>query len=90
MNPEIEKRFKELEQQIRNLREARDVVQTESIRSRVLEDVITGTVVANPDAALDQAVAEGGSASYIVAAEYDKQVTVTVDGTDYKIGLYNI
>lgn len=36
-----------------------------------------------------KSVSEGGSSSYDVAKKYDKTVEVSIDGSDYKIGLYN-
>jgi hypothetical protein len=91
MSPKQLQEFEKMKQEIADLKEARSVVFTESIRKRLLDDYIeAGTSTTATTSDVLKAVSEGGAATYNVAKAYDDKVLVEIGGENYYIGVYNI
>ena len=91
MNPEIEAKFAELEKRLDDIENARSVSQTESIRKRVLQDIISAGVIDSPTSSENTSTTvPGGGGTVNHPAQYDLRVRVTIDGADYYVGLYNV
>lgn len=90
MNPEIEQKLNDMQKEIDDLREARDVVFAESLRKRVFQDIIEAGVIDTSLTGVNETTTVptgGGNVSH--AEEYDKRFRIVVDGIPYYIGLYN-
>lgn len=89
MTPQERQEFNQLKTLVQQLLRVENVEFIKNVERRVvLDGVTTGT----PGAAtsINQAVNEGGSATYNVAADYDAKVPITLsDGTTRFIGVYN-
>lgn len=91
MNEDEKKRIDDLEKKVSDIQEARDVSFSESIRKRVLEDIISAGVIDTTLTDLNETTSVpsgGGNVSH--AEPYDRRLRVTIDGTDYYIGLYQV
>lgn len=87
-----EERLSKLEKEIQDIRLATDVQFTESLRRRVVQDVIFAGISDTTLLDLNEttAIPIGGGGSVLHTEPYDKRLRITVDGTDYFIGLYNV
>jgi hypothetical protein len=86
----LEEEVKKLQRQIDELRTAKNIEFTESLKKHVVFDVISAGV---NDATLsginDSTVVPAGGGTVDHAAPYDRRLRVIIDGADYYIGLYN-
>lgn len=86
MNPKERQEFENMKKQIADLIEARNVVFTESIRKRLLDDYIETGVAEDPD---DVNVLVAATPA-TVAKQFSKQIEVNIGGVNYLIGVYTI
>lgn len=87
----VEERLQKLETELENLRLAKDVIQTESLRARVLQDVVQSGVLDTTLTALNGTTSvPAGGGSVLHAKQYNKRLLVYIDKIPYYIGLYNI
>ena len=88
---DLKERIDELERMVESMRHGMDIETIENIRRRTLQDIVSAGVVDNAttnEIDTTSIGAGGGSVSHNV--QYDKRVRVTIDGTDYYIGLYTV
>jgi len=84
----IEERLSKIEKDIENFRLAKDVVQTESFRRRLLQEIISaGTVSTATTSDMNELVS---AVPATVAKDFPKKVRVNIDGTFYYIGLQDV
>ena len=93
MTPQQLQEFNEMKATIKALKEVLDVPFIENITRRcVLPNIPSGDVFFDSDSStsgLGKGVNEAGAGTYNVAKEYDDGKVITLDGTNYKIGVYN-
>lgn len=86
-----EERLAQLEKKFEDLELARSVVFTESIKGRVLQDVVQSGVLDTTLTALNGTTSvPAGGGSVLHAKQYNKRLLVYIDKIPYYIGLYNI
>lgn len=91
MNPETKRLIDDLQKQINELRNGASVEQTESLRRRVLQDIISaGTIDSTLTGINETTVVDAGGGNVDHGAPYDRRQRVEIDGVDYYIGLYNV
>jgi len=84
-----DERIRKLEAEVADLRNARDLAFVEALRRRVFQGTVAAGLVDTTLADLNETTAVPGGGGDVVHAEaYDSRVRVTIDGTDYFIGLY--
>lgn len=85
-----EERLVKLEKQLEDLLLARDVVFTESLRKRLLQNTIFAGITSTSLTDINETTnVPGGGGNVTHAEAFDKKVRVTIDGTDYWVGLYS-
>lgn len=95
MTPQERMEFNQMKQQLQAIAGVLDVPFIESVKRRCVEPLLldpTDFIIYDSDTTLSgltRSVAEGGSGSYTVADVYDDAKIVTIDGVNYKIGVYN-
>ena len=89
MSPEQERKLDRALQLLEALRLAEDIVFSESIKKNVMEDVLFAEVlpVTATTSNINQSI--GAASAFTSPKEFDLEQTVTIDGTNYKIGLFN-
>lgn len=81
---------KDLEKLVNDIRQGRDVIFTESLRKRLLQNtVFAGVTSTSLDDINETTAVPGGGGNVTHAEAYDKKVKVIIDGTEYWLGLYN-
>jgi hypothetical protein len=91
MNPKERQEFEKMKKELADIRQARDVVFTESLRNRLLQEVINAGIQSNPTTAENTStVVPSGGGTVLHAGQYDRRVLVELDGSSYYIGLYNV
>lgn len=95
MNPEIEKAIANIQKQIDDLRQAADVEQTQSIRRRILQDIVRSGVIDNTltdinDTTTINVPDAGGTFNVFHTEQYDRRALIYIDNVPYYIGLYNV
>jgi len=90
MTPEQERKLDSAIQLMESLRLAQDVVFSESIKRNVVQDALFAEVlpITATTGNINQSI--GSASAFTSPKKFDLEQTVTIDGTDYKIGLYNI
>lgn len=86
----IEERLSKLEKQVEDMRFARDIVNSESIKKHIVHDVISAGTKDDTLTTINHTTtvpAGGGSVNH--ASSYDHRLEVEIDGTIYYIGLYD-
>lgn len=88
---EKDRKIAELEKQVQAMRGGEDIELSENIRRRTLQDIISAGVQTTASTGnVLQAVNEGATGTYNVTKAASKALRVTVDGTDYYLGLIAI
>lgn len=87
---ELFEQLDELKRQIEAMRRGEDLELMENLRRRALQDIVSAGTIDDPDTENESTVIGVGGGTVDHAEEYDKRVRVTIDGTDYYIGLYNV
>jgi hypothetical protein len=89
MTPEQETKLDRALTLLDSLRFAEDVVFSESLRRNVMEDVLFADVfpVTATTSNVNQSI--GDTQAFTSPKKFDLVQTITIDGTDYKIGLFN-
>lgn len=86
----IEERLTKLEKENEDLRLARDVVFTESLRKRLLQNTIFAGIISTSLTDINETtIVPVGGGNVTHAEAFDKKVRVSIDGTEYWFGLYN-
>ncbi len=88
-DPIVMRQLRSLSKTVDDMRHVRDVVFSESLRRRTLNDVIFAGVIENPGDANESSAIGPGGGTVNHAETYDKKVLVEIDGSSYYIGLYN-
>ena len=93
MSPQEKLEFETMKATVKALHEVMDVAFIENLKRRaVLPNIPSGDILFDSDSSTSgvlQAVDEAGSATYNVAKAYDDGKIITIDGTNYKIGVYS-
>ena len=89
----LEDEVKQLKKEVEELRLANDVIFTESLRRRLLQNTIFAGVISTSLTDINETTsgsipAGGGNYSVTHAEAFDKKVRITIDGADYWLGLY--
>lgn len=84
----LKEQVDELKRQVEAMRRGEDIEMSEGIRRRTLQDIVSAGVIDNPTANEIKTTTAGSNVNHNV--QYDKRVRVTIDGTDYYIGLYTV
>jgi len=86
MTPEQETKLNRALELLESLRLAQDVVFSESIKTNVMEDVVFAEVepVTATTSNINQSIG-----AFTSPKEFDQVQTIIIDGSNYKIGLYN-
>lgn len=88
MNP-IDQKIIELQRQIDEIRQMRNLQLTENIKRYTLDGVLVGGIISAASTAdVNETFAPGAGAT--VARDYDDKILITIGGTDYYLGLYQI
>ena len=92
MNPELQAKLDNLQKQIDEIREARDLIFSESIKKRVVNAYVKKREeIETADAGLTQTISLSGLAQDITApANYELDVVFEIDGDLIRIGGYNV
>ncbi|MBL4621026.1 MAG: hypothetical protein JKY89_01370 [Immundisolibacteraceae bacterium] len=86
----VEERLQKLEKELADMRLAKDVVYTESIRARVLEDAVLSGILDTTMTALNGSTTVSAFPTTInYAKQFDKRLLVYIDKIPYHIGLYS-
>lgn len=90
MNP-LEQKIEQLEKQIADIRLAKDIVYTESVRKQVLDDAVRAGIKDDDTSDINTTTAVASTPSNVThATPYDRRLRINIDGADYYIGLYNV
>lgn len=82
-------RIEKLEKQVEDLKLARDTVFTESLKKRVLQNIIFAGIISTSLTDINETtVIPAGGGSVTHAEAFDKKVRVEIDGVPYYLGLY--
>lgn len=88
MNEEVRQQLDKLQKQIDELRQATDVINVESLRKRVFQEIISAGVISTATTSdVNESVP---TVPATVAKDYNKKVRVEIDGVPYYLGLYNV
>lgn len=86
-----EERIVKLEKELADIRGAKDFAFVESVRKRIFKNIMEAGVTSASLADINETTVIGGAGGSVTHAEgYDQKVRVTIDGSDYYIGLYNV
>jgi hypothetical protein len=91
MNPKERQEFENMKKELANIRQASDIVFSESLKKRILDDYIESGVTDNAttgENATTVVPPTGGNVLH--AKQYDKRVRVQIGASTYYIGLYEI
>lgn len=88
MTPQERKEFEDLKKLVKDMQLGRNLINTESLKRQVFEDIISAGVL-NTATTSDTNVTIPATPA-TVARQYNHKVRVTIDGADYYIGLYNV
>lgn len=91
LTPEQQKKIDDAVKLLNDIRLGEDVVFTESLRKRVLENVLLSENVDSTVLDINDTQSVASTPQDVsFAKEYDKRLKLNIDGIDYYIGLYNV
>jgi hypothetical protein len=86
----LEERVKKLEEELEEMRMARDVVFSESIKKHITFNLIESGVHDTTLTDINTTTEVASTPSYVThASPYDRRLRIKIDGATYYIGLYN-
>lgn len=86
----LEDEVKQLKKELEDIKLGRDVVFTESLRRRLLQNVVFAGITSTSLADINETTVVAAVPGNVIHAEaFDKKVKVNIDGSDYWLGLYN-
>ena len=91
MNADYQKKIDEALQLLKSIERAESIVFRESINKRIVFDAIRGTRnnISNATVSnINQSI--GGTDAFTSPKQFDKMGIITIDGTNYYVGLYNV
>lgn len=90
MTPEQEQKLNKALELLESMQLARDVVFSESIKKNVLDETLQADT--EPFTATTSNINQsiGGTSAFTSPKQFDKVQEITIDGANYKIGLYNV